>query len=579
MQCDLVIRGGTVHDGTGQEGQSADVGIRNGRIESVGAVDGRGEEEIDAHGMIVTPGFIDIHTHYDGQATWANSMEPSSSHGVTTAIMGNCGVGFAPCRASDRESLVHLMEGVEDIPEVVMTAGLPWNWESYPEYLDSLDSKHFDIDIGGLVPHAALRMYVMGRRAADLEPATREDVEEMQRLLRDAMNAGAFGVGTSRTAFHRSSTGAPMPTFRANIDELRGLVEVMEEAGRGVLEFASNLSDLDRHFQMMAETARGSEVPLLFNLAQVPGQTPEHWHDLMTRLRRCNEEGLNIKAEVFARGIGFVLGHEMALNPFVLSPTYRKMASLPLPERLRELRKSEVRTAILTEPPVEDPAMPLAALVRDFERMFPLGEEAEYEPIPESSVASQSRNSGLTPEEWAYDYLMGQDGRAQLFLFASNYESMSLDEVHEMMLHEDTVLGLGDGGAHCGTICDASYTTFMLTHWVRDRTRGPRLPLPWAIRAMTSEPAHLMGLNDRGVIAPGLKADLNVIDLRKLRLHPPHVVHDMPEGGRRLLQKADGYVATIVSGVVARRNGEPTGLLPGRLVRSADRVREFATVE
>ncbi len=577
MQCDLVVRGGTVHDGTGQDGRRADVGIRNGRIENVGSVEGKGEEEIDAHGMIVTPGFIDIHTHYDGQATWTNSMEPSSSHGVTTAIMGNCGVGFAPCRAGDRESLVYLMEGVEDIPEVVMTAGLPWNWETYPEYLDSLGSKCFDIDIGGLVPHAALRMYVMGQRAADLEPATSQDIADMQALLRDAMKAGAFGVGTSRTAFHRSSKGMHMPTFRASIDELRGLVDVLDEFGRGVLEFASSLSDLDEHFQMLAEIAHGTKVPLLFNLAQVPGQTPEHWRDLMARLRRCNEEGLTIKAEVFARGIGFVLGHEMALNPFVLSPTYRKIASLPLPERLRELLKSEVRTAILSEQPVEDHAMPLAALVRDFERMFPLGEVAEYEPPPETSVASQARRSGVSPEEWAYDHLLGQDGRAQLFLFASNYESMSLAEVREMMLHEDTVLGLGDGGAHCGTICDASYTTSMLTHWVRDRTRGPRLPLPWVVRAMTSEPAQVVGLSDRGVIAPGLKADINVIDLDNLCLRPPHVAHDMPEGGRRLLQKADGYVATIVDGIVTRRNGKPTGRLPGRLVRSSNGMKAIET--
>jgi N-acyl-D-aspartate/D-glutamate deacylase len=562
---DLVIRGGTVMDGSGGEPFQADVGIRGGLIAAVGADLGAGREDIDARGRLVTPGFVDIHTHYDGQVTWENRLVPSSAHGVTTAIMGNCGVGFAPCKPEQRELLLRLMEGVEDIPYPVLAAGLPWTWETFPEYLDLLASRRYDMDIACYLPHAALRVYVMGQRGANREPATSEDIARMRELLADALDAGAMGIATSRTLFHRSSDGRPIPTLDASDEELLALAGVLRSRGMGVFQIVEDLHEPGASLAHMRSLAERAQRPLTFSIGT--GNTgPQKWPRLLEELGEANAAGITMKAQLMPRAIGMMLGHELTLNPFYTTPSYIALAALPLRERLRELRRPEVRARILAEPADPDPALVLGRMVREFAHMFLLGDPPDYEQPPQQSIAARARRLGVSADELAYDLMLEGETGAKLYLAMANYSDGNLDALGTMLRHPDVLPGLGDGGAHCGTICDGSYSTFTLMHWGRDRPRG-RLSLPELVHGLSRATALTMGLEDRGLVAAGHKADLNVIDFERLRLHPPEVTYDLPGGARRLVQRAEGYVATILSGRIIYRNGEHTGELPGRLVR------------
>jgi N-acyl-D-aspartate/D-glutamate deacylase len=565
---DLLIRGGLVVDGTGAEPFEADVAVTGDRIVAVGKVTGGAREEIDARGQVVTPGFVDIHTHYDGQATWDNRLVPSSSHGVTTVVMGNCGVGFAPCRPDQHEMLIKLMEGVEDIPHPVLVDGLPWTWESYPEYLDFLATRQYDMDICGYVPHAPVRVYVMGQRGADREPATEADLQQMARIVRDAVQAGAMGFSTSRTFFHRSSDGKSTPSFEAAEDELRAMALALKQCGKGAMQLITDFDEPEQTFALLRRLVECSGRPLSVSLLEgTYGPMTLRWRDVLDWAAESTAGGLPIKAQVLSRAIGVMLGHELTLNTFYTCESYVRLARLPFDERIRELKRPETRARILAESVDPDPAIVLGRLVRQFDHMFLLGDPPDYEQPIEQSIAARAQRLGVSPEELVYDLMLERDGRNNLYVTLCNYEYGSLDSSLDMMRHPGAVLGLGDGGAHCGTICDGSYPTFMLTHWVRGRQRGERLDLPSVVKWLSRDTARAVGLLDRGTIAPGYKADLNIIDPDRLLLHAPEVAYDLPGGGRRLVQRADGYAASIVSGTVVYREGRPTGALPGRLVR------------
>ena len=565
MSYDLVIRNGTVVDGVGGEPYRGDVAVSGGVIVAVGTVDRPGAREIDATGMLVTPGFVDLHTHYDGQAIWSDRMSPSSSHGVTTALMGNCGVGFAPCRPEDHDVLVDVMAGVEDIPGVVMTDGLPWDWETFPEYLDALDTRRRDIDIAAYLPHSPLRVYVMGKRGADCEPATAEDLALMRKLAAEAIDVGALGVSSSRFAFHKTGSGAPIPTYDAAYDEIAAIVGGVADAGGGLLQFIPDIpaGGYERVLQQVFEAASDAHVPVTFTLTTGNSGDPI-WPGAVNLIEKFNAAGAEITAQVFARPIGLVIGLELTANPFVLYPSYQQIADLPLDQRVAQMRKPEVRARILADKPGE--GHPFMYFAQAWEWMFPLTEPANYEPEAHESILARAQARGVSPLEEAYDRLLDDDGRAMMLVALANFENNSLDTVAELIRRDDVVLGLGDGGAHYGMICDASYPTFVLAHWARDRASG-RLSVAEAVRLMTSVPARVAGLADRGRIAPGYKADLNVIDHARLTLHKPTITHDLPAGGRRLDQTADGYVATIVSGEVIATDGVPTSARPGRLIR------------
>ncbi len=565
MTYDTVIRGGRVVDGTGGEPFVADVAIQDGRIAEVGIVSGSGREEIDAQGKIVTPGFVDIHTHYDGQATWDGRMQPSSWHGVTTVVMGNCGVGFAPCREEDHDKLVRLMEGVEDIPFPVLTQGLPWNWKSYPDYLDALAARKFDVDIGSQLPHAALRVFVMGQRGADREPATAEDIAEMRRLAKEAMEAGAIGFGTSRTLNHRTSAGEPIATLTASEEELTAIALGMADAGRGVLQVVSDFADPEAEFAMLRRIVEKSGRPLSFTLAQ-GSIAPKSYRILLKALEDAVAAGLPMKAQVAARPVGVLLGLELTVNPFSKLPAYREIAGLPLAERVARLRDPALREQLATAPK-ENGAFGLG---NRWDRMYLLdADHPDYEPVAEDTVGARAARLGVAPELVALEHMLTGEGAGMLYVPFLNYAEGSLDAVREMIVHPDTVPGLSDGGAHVGMICDGSFPTSMLTHWTRDRTRGPKILVRDIVRMQTRDTARTVGLTDRGVIAKGLRADINVIDYDHLTLHSPSVAHDLPAGGRRLVQRADGYAVTMVAGEITYRNGEATGALPGRLLRGA----------
>jgi N-acyl-D-aspartate/D-glutamate deacylase len=564
---DLVIRGGTVIDGSGSAPYAADVGVRDGLIAAVAPNLPAGAEEIDATGRIVTPGFVDIHTHYDGQATWDERMQPSSWHGVTTAVMGNCGVGFAPCKPQDHDRLIRLMEGVEDIPFPVLTQGLPWNWESFPEYLDSLSGRSFDIDIAAQLPHAALRVYVMGERGANREPATREDIARMAVIAKGAVEAGALGFSTSRTLNHRTSDGQPTPTLTAGEDELEGIALGLKAAGKGVLQFVSDFQQPAEEFAMFRRLVEKSGRPLSFSLAQSP-KGPDSWKILLAALTQANDDGLPMKAQVAGRPVGVLFGLELTLNPFSQHETYKAIAHLPLAERVAQLKDPAVRARLMSEE--LDPKGPFAgSALRAWDNMFLMSEQPDYEPTQAHTIKELAAAQGLWPDEVALDHMLSNGGRGMLYHPFLNYANGSLDPSFAMLSHRDTVPGLSDGGAHVGMICDGSFPTSNITHWTRDRTRGPKLALEQMIRMQTRDTAEAVGLLDRGLIEPGLRADLNVIDYDGLTLHAPGVAYDLPAGGRRLVQRADGYVATVVAGQITYRDGEPTGALPGRLVRGA----------
>ncbi len=564
---DLIVRGGTIVDGSGGESYEADILVSGGKIAAIETKSARqGAEEIDAKGKIVTPGFVDLHTHYDGQATWDSRLAPSSLHGVTTAIMGNCGVGFAPCRPEQRDLLIRLMEGIEDIPNAVLTEGVPWNWESYPDYLDALSARRYDMDIGGYVPHAALRVFAMGERASKHEAATAGDLARMGPLVREAIKAGAFGLGTSRTIFHRSSDGQSVPTLRAGEDELTMLATAVTAGGGGILQYAVDWEDADTTFALIRRVAEKSKCPVAFSLVQANG-VPDNWRRVLALTAQANDDGLPISVQVMPRAIGMLLSYNHTLNPFVTTDTYKTIGHLPLAARLAALRQPDIRAKIIAEASDPNPTNLLATFVRDFERMYPLNDPPDYEPPVESSIAAVARKRGITPEALAYDLLLEDEGRRILFVGTTNYYEKSLDVTLEMLKHRDTVPGLGDGGAHLGVMCDATYSTFMLTHWARDRSRGERLPLPFVVKSLTQDTAKVIGLNDRGQIKPGYRADLNVIDFDRLRLGLPKIRTDLPAGGRRIIQTATGYDATVLHGEVTFREGVATEALPGRLVR------------
>ncbi|HXQ07276.1 MAG TPA: amidohydrolase family protein [Bradyrhizobium sp.] len=563
---DLVIRGGNIADGLGGELFEADVAIADGRIVEVGRVPGKGAEEIDARGKLVAPGFVDLHTHYDGQVTWSHDITPSSQNGVTTAVMGNCGVGFAPCRPSDHQRLIQLMEGVEDIPEPVLSAGLPWAWESFPDYMDWLSQRNFDMDIGAQLPHAALRVYVMGERGARRDPSTPQDNHAMAALAGDAVRAGALGFSTSRTLNHRTSTGDFTPTLKAGEDELTAIAGAMHKVGRSVLQFVLDQSTIDEDLPMMLRVAENSRCPISFSVVQAD-KAPRRWRQTLDRINEASGRGLSITAQIAARPVGLLLGLELSRNPFQTHPSYNAIARLPLAERLQRLRQPEVRAAILSETATstDDPLF----FRPNYDKMYLLGDPPDYEQPPENALGAQARRRGRQPEELAYDAMLRDDGRGMLYVPFLNYADGNLDAVREMLRDPHSVPGLSDGGAHCGIICDASFPTYLLTHWTRDRTRGEKLSIPFVVAAQSRKTALSVGLTDRGVIAPGYKGDVNVIDYDRLHLHPPKVHYDLPVGGRRLLQQVDGYDATIVSGVVTQRGGSATGARPGRLVRGA----------
>jgi N-acyl-D-aspartate/D-glutamate deacylase len=570
---DLVIRGGEVVDGTGAPAVTGDVGVKDGRIAAVGKIAAAGAEELDAKGLIVAPGFVDIHTHYDGQATWDERMQPSSWHGVTTAVMGNCGVGFAPCRPEDHDRLVRLMEGVEDIPFPVLSQGLPWNWESYPDYLDALSVRRFDIDIGAQLPHAALRVHVMGERGANREPATAADIAAMARIAEQAMRAGALGFSTSRTLNHRTSDGQPTPTLTAGEDELTGIALGLKAANAGVLQVVSDFRDPEEEFAMLRRMVEASGRPLSFSLAQ--GGNGHAYKRLLAVLSDATRDGLPMRAQVAVRPIGVLFGLELTMNPFSFHPTYRTMAKAPLAERVARLSDPAVRAQLLSE----EPEGKARAMVAAFDRMQLMGDVPDYEPTRETAIAAIAAQRGVSPEEVALDHMLTNGGRGMIYSPHLNYVDFNLDPAHTMLTHPDTVPGLSDGGAHVGMICDGSFPTTLVTHWTRDRTRGARIPLEQVIKMQSADTAATLGLHDRGVLKPGLRADINLIDHGRLQLKAPEVVYDLPAGGRRLVQKAEGYVATIAAGQVTYRDGEPTGALPGRLLRGAQAAPVAAAAE
>ncbi|MBV9660462.1 MAG: amidohydrolase family protein [Acidimicrobiales bacterium] len=572
MTHDLVIRGGTVADGTGDPLFEADVAVTDGRIVEIGPKLGPGAEEVDARGLLVTPGFVDIHTHYDGQVTWESRMAPSSAHGVTTIVTGNCGVGFAPCRPEDRDSLIQLMAGVEDIPQVVMSEGLPWDWESFPEYLDSVAQRPHDIDVAAMLPHSALRVYVMGQRAVEREDATQEDISRMARLTNEALAAGAIGFGTSRALQQRSASGEPIPTVRAAEAELAGVLSAMSARGEGVFQLLSDFDEfhgIDTEWAMLRRLIEGSGRPMSFTVNQKHA-LPDGWRQLLDLTAAAAADGLPMKAQVLGRPTGLLLGHDLSSSPFLGCPTYESLRPLPFDARIERLRDPAVRELILNEMK--------QSKVRNWDFRFELGDPPDYEPEPDASLAAQAGRLGMTPESLAYDILLEDGGHRLLLQAFQNYAAGSLDACYEMLMSPHSILGLGDGGAHCGLLCDASYPTTMLAFWTRDRKRGPRLELADAVCSLTSSTAEAVGLADRGRVAPGYKADINVIDYDRIQARLPRVVHDLPAGGRRVVQDAVGYVATIVDGQVTQRDGDPTGALPGRLVRGAQAAPAVPTL-
>lgn len=564
---DLVIRNGRVFDGTGAPGREADIAVDDGVISFVGEVTGTGREEIDATGRIVTPGFVDIHTHYDGQVCWSDTLDPSSIHGVTTAVMGNCGVGFAPVRTTDHDRLIRLMEGVEDIPFPVLSEGLPWAWESFGDYLDFLDKRQFDIDIAAQLPHAALRVYVMGDRGANREDATEADIAEMARLAGDAVKAGALGFSTSRTLNHRTSDGQPTPTLTAAEDELLGIANALKDANAGVLQFVSDFNDPEKEAAMLRHLVEASGRPLSVSLAQAD-VAPEAWRVLLGAIEAAREEGLPMLAQVCGRPVGVLLGLQLTMNPFSAHPVYQSITDLPFEDRLEKLKAPEFRTRLLNDEPDPDNVFAKAVL-RRFGRMFRLGDPPDYEQDESRLLVNLAKEAGKSPEEYALDVMLENDGKGLLYFPFLNYAQNSLNPSFEMLQSKASVPGLSDGGAHVGMICDGSFPTSMLTHWTRDRSRGERLPLEFIIQRQSKDTAEAVGLLDRGVLAPGYRADLNVIDYENLTLNAPDVIYDLPAGGRRLMQTATGYDMTIVKGEIIRRNGKATSARPGRLVRGA----------
>lgn len=573
---DLIIRNGTIVDGSGEKPFTGDIAINGNTIVAVGEVSGDAKRVVDAQGKHVTPGFVDIHTHYDGQVTWDPLLSPSSNHGVTTVVFGNCGVGFAPVKPGTEHrliELIELMEGVEDIPGAALSEGIDWQWETFPEYLDAVDKSPMCIDVGAQVPHAPVRTYVMGERGANNEPASQDDIDAMTAIVKEGIEAGALGFSTSRTIVHKALDGTPMPGTFAAEDEIFGIGRALEEAGEGVYEFApagsagEDIIAPKKELDLMVRLSSKINRPVSFALLQVD-PAPDLWRELMDLSADAVADGAQVYPQIAGRPFGILMGLQTTVHPLIGSATYQSIADLPLEERVAKMREPETREKIITEV-ISDEGTAVMNLSGDFSKFYPMGNPPNYEPGPEDSIEALARDQGIAPMELVYDTLLLQGGKELMLYPLLNYSAGNCDPIYEMLHHPRAALGLGDGGAHCGVICDASIPTFMLTHWVRDRTRGERLPIEFAVKRMTKDTADLYGLGDRGVIKQGMKADINIIDMDTLTLHLPEVLFDLPAGGRRLFQDASGYCATIVSGEVILENGKPTGAQPGKLVRGA----------
>ncbi|MGZ8761743.1 MAG: N-acyl-D-amino-acid deacylase family protein [Acidimicrobiia bacterium] len=566
---DLVVTNGTLVDGSGDASRPADVAIDDGVITEVGDDVGAGRRTIDADGLTVTPGFVDVHTHYDGQITWDPTLTPSCWHGVTSVVIGNCGVGFAPVRPDEHDYLIGLMEGVEDIPGAALSAGIQWGWETFPEYLDTIDLMPKALDVGTQIPHGSVRVYVMGERGAKNQPATADDIDAMAMIVADAIDAGALGLSTSRTIAHMAIDGEPVPGTFAAEDELFGLGRVLGDRGTAVFELApagalgEDLAAPEREMAWMRKLSATIGRPITFALTQ-NDHDPDAWRDMLRLAGDAVAEGARIRPQVAGRPVTLLLGLQ-TFHPFAYAPEWGSLAVLPLPERVARMQDPEVRARLVQSAQQLDPTM---VQFIDPAKSFPLGDPPVYEPDPADSIAARAAREGRDTYELYYELLLADEGRALVMRPLLNFSNQNLDPVREMLLHPTSAWGLGDGGAHCGTTCDASTPTFMLTHWVRDRV-GERLSLEWVVRKMTAETASLYGLGDRGTVRPGKKGDLNVLDLDGMQLHAPEMVYDLPGDARRFTQKADGYVATVVSGEVTMEQGQETGARPGQLIRGA----------
>ena len=564
---DLIIRNGTIFDGSGNAPIKGCVAVKDGKIAKVAAdISGTATQEVDAGGKAVTPGFVDVHTHYDGQASWDEHLTPSSNLGTTTVVMGNCGVGFAPCRAEDRDVLVQLMEGVEEIPGTALAAGIPWNWESFPEYMDALDAKERDIDVAVFLPHGPLRVYVMGDRGVKREAATEDDIAQMKTLLKEGVEAGAVGLSSSRTLLHLSSSGDHVPTFQAAANEMTKLGEALSGDKGQVMQFISDFEDAEAEFNILRDTSAKTGAKGTFTLVPIknPSQgmntDPNVWQQHLHRIEAAQDAGLDIRGQVISRPIGILMGHPATMSPFYRRPTFMKLAELPWDERMAEMGKPEVKAQILSEEN-DNPHIFVQLLSTSFQNMYPMEEPINYLPESENSVAAQAIRDGKDPMDWLYDFLLGNNGNNLIYIPAT---SKSKDVIATLLQHPYTVSALGDGGAHVGSICDTSANIFLLTKWVRDEGL-----FSWeeGIRMITHQPAEFFSFHDRGMLAPGMKADINIIDVDKLSLKTPHIVDDLPGGGTRFIQDADGIEATFVSGQQIYQKGAPTGALPGKLVR------------
>jgi N-acyl-D-aspartate/D-glutamate deacylase len=564
---DLIIKNGLIYDGKGSEPFKADLAISKEKIVEIGVIDGKAKEIIDAEGKIVTPGFVDIHTHYDGQVTWDPYLRPSTYHGVTTVVMGNCGVGFSPCKPNQRDWLIGLMEGVEDIPGTALHEGIDWEWESFPEYLDALERKPLAIDVGTQIPHGAVRAYVMGERGINHEEASPEEIEKMKQIVQEAVRAGAYGFSTSRTEKHNDVNGNLTPSITAHKNELVEIAKSLGEIEKGVLQGISDFYDFDSEFDIFKTMSKESGRPISITVEQQDAR-PEWWIQLLDGIEQAQSEGINMFGQVPPRATGILMGLTATLNPFRFYPSYMKIADLSLEDRVEIMKREDFREKLLQEKGVS--INPLVdEIVTSYGKMFKLGEPANYEPDTKDSFKSLADSSNMTAEEIAYESMLEKEGKALIYHPLFNYQTGDLSLVEKMLKHPYTISGLGDAGAHCGAISDASFPTTLVQHWSRDRTKGEKLPLETVIKMQTSETANLLGIEDRGVIEEGYKADINVIDYEGLTLHEPEIINDLPAGGRRLVQKASGYDYTIVSGEIAFIKGEATGVLNGRLIRNS----------
>ena len=564
---DLIIKNGSIYDGKGSKPYQADIAISNEKIVEIGDIKGEAKKVIDAEGKIVTPGFVDIHTHYDGQVTWDPYLRPSTYHGVTTVVMGNCGVGFSPCKPDQRDWLIGLMEGVEDIPGTALHEGIDWEWESFPEYLDALEKKPLAIDVGTQIPHGAVRAYVMGERGINHEEASQEEINRMKEIVQEAIKAGAYGFSTSRTEKHNDVNGNLTPSITAHKNELVEIAKSLGEINQGVLQGISDFYDFDSEFDIFKAMSKESGRPISITVEQQDAR-PEWWQQLLDGIEDAQSEGINMYGQVPPRATGILMGLTATLNPFRFHPTYMEIADLALEERVEIMSNDEFKEKLLNDNAIS--INPLVdEIVNSYTKMFKLGEPANYEPDPEMSFESLANSSNMTAQEIAYDAMLEKDGRALIYHPLFNYQTGDLSLVEKMLKHPYTISGLGDAGAHCGAISDASFPTTLVQHWSRDRSRGSKLPLETVIKMQTSETANLLGIKDRGVLEKGYKADINIIDYEGLTLHEPEIINDLPAGGRRLVQKASGYDYTIVSGEVAFIKGEATGALNGRLIRNS----------